>query len=51
MATFLVTARVIAKGRVRTYDMSDKDCTLDLAKAIAEYASLGTGALLICFLK
>jgi len=32
-------ARVIAEGKVRTYDMGGKDSTLDVAKAIAEYAS------------
>jgi isocitrate/isopropylmalate dehydrogenase len=32
-------ARVIAECRVRTYDMGGKDSTLDMAKAIAEYAS------------
>ena len=32
-------ARVIAEGRVRTYDMGGKDSTLDVAKAVAEYAS------------
>jgi isocitrate/isopropylmalate dehydrogenase len=42
-------ARVIAEGKVRTYDMSaigrtrrgegGKDSTLDIAKAIADYAS------------
>jgi hypothetical protein len=26
-------------GRVRTYDMGGKDSTLDVAKAIADYAS------------
>ena len=40
MATRLETAiaRVIAEGRVRTYDMGGKDSTLDVAKAVAEYA-------------
>src|SRR5437764_200581 len=33
-------ARVIAEGRVRTYDMGGKASTLDVAKAIAEYASV-----------
>ena len=32
-------ARVIAEGKVRTYDMGGKDSTLDVAKAIADYAS------------
>ena len=32
-------ARVIAEGKVRTYDMGGKDSTLAVAKAIAEYAS------------
>jgi len=32
-------ARVIEEGRVRTYDMGGKDSTLDVAKAIADYAS------------
>jgi isocitrate/isopropylmalate dehydrogenase len=31
-------ARVIAEGKVRTYDMGGKDSTLDVAKAIADYA-------------
>ena len=31
--------RVIAEGKVRTYDMGGKDSTLDVAKAIADYAS------------
>jgi isocitrate/isopropylmalate dehydrogenase len=47
MATRLeaAIARVIAEGRARTYDMSGrrgeggKDSTLDVAKAIADYAS------------
>jgi 3-isopropylmalate dehydrogenase len=41
MATRLESAiaRVIAEGKVRTYDMGGKDSTLDVAKAIAEYAS------------
>jgi isocitrate/isopropylmalate dehydrogenase len=34
-----VIARVIAEGKVRTYDMGDKDSTLDVAKAIANYAT------------
>jgi len=40
-ATRLETAvaRVIAEGKVRTYDMGGKDSTLDVAKAIADYAS------------
>jgi isocitrate/isopropylmalate dehydrogenase len=50
-ATRLETAiaRVIAEGKVRTYDMSaigrtrrgqgGKDSTIDVAKAIADYAS------------
>ena len=40
MATRLETAvaRVIAEGRVRTYDMGGKASTLDVAKAIADYA-------------
>jgi isocitrate dehydrogenase (NAD+) len=29
---------VIAEGKVRTYDMGGKDSTLDVAKAIADYA-------------
>jgi 3-isopropylmalate dehydrogenase len=33
------TARVIAEGKVRTYDMGGKDSTLDVAKAVADYAS------------
>ena len=32
-------ARVIAEGKVRTYDTGGKDSTLDVAKAIADYAS------------
>src|SRR5438034_11821584 len=32
-------ARVIAEGKVRTYDMGGNDSTLDVAKAIAEYRS------------
>ena len=41
MATRLETAiaRVITEGKVRTYDMGGKDSTLDVAKAIADYAS------------
>jgi isocitrate/isopropylmalate dehydrogenase len=40
MATRLETAiaRVIAEGKVRTYDMGDNASTLDVAKAIADYA-------------
>jgi len=34
-----VIVRVIAEGKVRTYDMGGKDSTLDVAKAIADYAS------------
>ena len=32
-------ARVIAEGKVRTYDMGGKDSTLDVAKAIADHAT------------
>src|SRR2546421_727664 len=32
-------ARVIAEGKARTYDMGGKDSTLDVAKAIADYAT------------
>ena len=32
-------ARVIAEGKVRTYDMGGKNSSLDVAKAIAGYAS------------
>jgi len=41
MATRLeaAVARVIAEGKKRTYDMGGKDSTLDVAKAIADYAS------------
>src|SRR5205823_3187564 len=41
MATRLETAiaRVIAEGKVRTYDMGGKASTVDVAKAIADYAS------------
>jgi isocitrate/isopropylmalate dehydrogenase len=41
MATRLESAiaRVIAEGKVRTYDMGGKNSTLDVAKAIAGYAS------------
>ncbi len=31
-------ARVIAEGRVWTYDMGGKHSTLDVAKAVADYA-------------
>src|SRR3989454_166925 len=31
--------RVVREGKVRTYDMGGKDSTLDVAKAIADYAS------------
>lgn len=41
MATSLeaAVARVIAEGKVRTYDMVGKASTLDMAKAVADYAS------------
>ena len=41
MATRLevAIARVIKEGKVRTYDMGGKNSTLDVAKAIADYAS------------
>jgi Isocitrate/isopropylmalate dehydrogenase len=41
MATRLESAiaRVIAEGKVRTYDMGGKDSTLDVAKAVANYAT------------
>src|SRR5207247_1493529 len=41
MATRLESAiaRVITEGRVRTYDMGGKDSALDVAKAVADYAS------------
>jgi isocitrate/isopropylmalate dehydrogenase len=41
MATRLesVIALVIADGKVHTYDIGGKDSTLDVAKAIADYAS------------
>jgi isocitrate/isopropylmalate dehydrogenase len=41
MATHLeaAIARVIAEGKVRTYDMGGNASTLDVAKAVAEYAS------------
>ena len=32
-------ARVIKEGKVRTYDMGGKNTTLEVAKAIADYAS------------
>jgi 3-isopropylmalate dehydrogenase len=40
MATRLETAiaRVIAEGKVRTYDMGGKASTLDVAQAVADYA-------------
>ena len=41
MATRLETAvaRVIAEGKVRTYDMGGNATTLEMAKAIADYAT------------
>jgi isocitrate/isopropylmalate dehydrogenase len=41
MATRLefAIARVIAEGKVRTYDMGGKESTLDVGKAIADYAA------------
>ena len=41
MATRLESAiaRVIAEGKVRTYDMGGNATTLDVAKAIANYAA------------
>jgi isocitrate/isopropylmalate dehydrogenase len=41
MATRLETAvaRVIAEGKVRTYDMGGNASTLGVAKAIADYAT------------
>ena len=41
MATCLESAidRVIAEGKVRTYDMGGNASTLDVAKAIADHAS------------
>jgi isocitrate/isopropylmalate dehydrogenase len=41
MATRLESAiaRVIAEGKVRTYDMGGKNSTLDVAKAISDYAT------------
>ena len=40
MATRLenAIARVIREGKVRTYDMGGNDSTLEVAKAIADYA-------------
>ena len=32
-------ARVIKEGKVRTYDMGGNASTLDMAKAVADYAS------------
>ena len=32
-------ARVIAEGKVRAYDMGGNVSTLDVAKAVADYAS------------
>jgi len=44
MATRLETAiaRVITEGKVRTYDMGGNASTLDVAKAVADYASSQT---------
>jgi hypothetical protein len=44
MATRLesAVARVIKEGKVRTSDMGGKDSTLDVAKAIADYAGQRT---------
>jgi len=41
MATRLeaAIARVIAEGKMRTYDMGGTASTLDVAKTIADYAS------------
>jgi isocitrate/isopropylmalate dehydrogenase len=41
MATRLETAisRVIAEGKVRTYDMGGKNSTLEVAKTVADYAN------------
>jgi isocitrate/isopropylmalate dehydrogenase len=41
MANRLETAiaRVISEGKVRTYDMGGNNSTLEVAKAIADYAS------------
>jgi hypothetical protein len=36
---------------VRTYDMGGKDSTLDVAKAIADYASSKTGKIDMFFVK
>jgi isocitrate/isopropylmalate dehydrogenase len=35
----LTVSRVIAEGKVRTYDTGGNASTIDVAKAIAEYAS------------
>ena len=45
MATRLETAiaRVIAEGKVRTYDMGGKASTLDVAKEIANHATRDVG--------
>lgn len=32
-------ARIISEGKLRTYNMGGKDSTLDVAKAIANYAA------------
>ncbi|MGH7982070.1 MAG: hypothetical protein ACREFF_02860 [Candidatus Udaeobacter sp.] len=32
-------ARVVKEGKVGTYDMGGKDSTLDVARAIADYAA------------
>ncbi len=37
-------ARVIKEGKVRTYDMGGKNSTLEVAKAIADYAALNRGS-------
>jgi isocitrate dehydrogenase (NAD+) len=37
--TEVAIARVIAEGKVRTYDMGGKNSAVDVAKAIADYAS------------
>jgi len=34
---------VITEGKVRTYDMGGKATTLDVSRAIADYASQGVG--------
>jgi isocitrate/isopropylmalate dehydrogenase len=41
MATRLesAVARVLKEGKVRTYDMGGNASTLDVAKAVADYAS------------